>query len=130
MNKRIITALAGLLLVSCSSTPDGIDNDAMAPYCIAPRTLLCNTTRALGTAAFSPNNNSLLYYEMDNKEDKEAYGRYQRTSEEEATITIHGDDVYTVEYKLFFKTPKDGTVEETFTYNGAEEKYKGRFMLR
>lgn len=115
-------------MAACSSMPDGIDEDAMAPYCIAPRTLLCNSTRTLGTTAFSPTNNC-LYYEMDNVEDRNASGVYKRTSEEEATVMIFGND-YTVEYKLKFETPSKGKLEETYTVNDFAQKHTGNFMLR
>ena len=129
MNKLFLATLAGCALVSCSTMPDGISEDAVAPYTLAPRTLMCNTPRALGTAAFTPTNNC-LYYEIDNKEDRNASGRYMRTSEEEATVMIFGDDVYTVEYKLKFETPSKGTVEETLNCNGETTTYNGTFIVR
>ncbi len=109
--------------------PDGIDEDALAPYSIAPKILYCNTTRALGTAAFTPQNNC-LYYEIENKEDRSASGLYKRTSEEEATVKIFSDDDYSVEYKLKFETSNNGDVEEIYTKNSETVTHKGTFMLR
>ena len=109
--------------------PDGIDEDALAPYSPHPYTLMCNTTRTLGTAAFSQDNNC-LYYEMNNVEDRNASGAYMRLSEDEAQVMIFGDDVYTVEYKLKFKERTQGTVTETLSTDSGSATYTGTFTLQ
>lgn len=129
MKKLTLCALSALVLAACSSAPDGIDEDAFAPYSPGTRTLMCNTTRALGTSSFS-NGNDCLYYEVDNTEDKEAMGFYQRVSEEQAHVIIRSDDVYEVEYILTFKNYEEGQVEEKFTKDGFTETYQGTFTLR
>ncbi|MDO5472728.1 MAG: hypothetical protein Q4F35_05270 [Akkermansia sp.] len=129
MKKHCITALLGLTLAACSSMPDGIDEDALAPYTPGSRILMCNTSRALGTSAFS-SGNDCLFYEIDKKEDREAMGFYQRVSEEKAHVIIRSDDVYEVEYILTFTGETEGTVEEKFTQNGFTETYKGNFTLK
>lgn len=130
MKKQLLALIAGTLtLVSCSSMPDGISADAFAPYCPAPRTLLCNTGRGLGTAAFS-NANNCLYYEFENQDDKEAAGFYQRVSETQAHVIIRSDDTYETEYVLTFESPEGGKVEELYTQNNYTEKYPGTFTLR
>lgn len=109
--------------------PDGIDEDALAPYSPHPYTLMCNTTRALGTASFTQDNNC-LYYEIDNVEDRNASGIYTRVSEEEAQVMIYGDDLYTVEYKLKFKERTHGTVTETLSTDSGNATYTGTFTLQ
>ncbi|MBR5894994.1 MAG: lipoprotein [Akkermansia sp.] len=129
MKKLIFAATALLTLAACSSTPDGIDEDAPAPYAPAPRTLMCNTTRALGVCAFSAANDC-LYYEVDNVDDKNAAGFYQRVSETQAHVIIRSDDTYEVEYILSFVNNNEGKVEEKFTQNDATTTYQGSFTLR
>lgn len=90
---------------------------------------MCNTTRTLGTAAFSQDNNC-LYYEMNNVEDRNASGAYMRLSEDEAQVMIFGDDVYTVEYKLKFKERTQGTVTETLSTDSGSATYTGTFTLQ
>ncbi len=109
--------------------PDGIDEDAFAPYSPVPRTLMCNTTRGLGISSFSASNDC-LYYEFDNKEDRDAAGFYQRVSEEKAHVIIRSDDTYEVEYVLTFTNHQEGSVEEKYTVDGFTETYKGNFTLR
>lgn len=130
MKKPLLALSAGLLaLASCSRMPDGISADAIAPYSPAPRTLLCNTGRGLGTTAFSQGNNC-LYYEFENKGDNDAAGFYQRVSETQAHVLIRSDDTYETEYVLSFETPESGTVEERYTQDNHTEKFPGTFTLR
>lgn len=116
-------------LASCSFTPDGIDEDAPAPYSTYPHIFLLNTTRALYTVAFDQDNNS-LYYEIGNREDENAAGTYERTGETEATITINFDNEDQIEYNLIFNTRNNGTVEEKVQSDNGTITYTGTFTLQ
>lgn len=129
MKKLLLTAFAAFACISCSSMPDGIDEDAWAPYSPVNRTIICITTRATASTAFS-STNILLYYDIDNKEDRDAMGKYLRESEESATISIASDDTYEVQYKLTFTSPTRGTVEEVYTADGFTQTYTGTFILQ
>lgn len=129
MKKHLTFAATLLCMVSCSSTPDGIDEDALAPYSLASRTLQCNTGRGLGVSSYS-GSNSCLYYEFENTDDSDAMGFYQRVSEVQAHAIIRSDDEYEVEYILTFTSPDGGTVEEKYTQNNQTLTYKGTFTLQ
>ncbi len=129
MKKHLILATSLLSLVSCSSTPDGIDEDALAPYSLISRTLQCNTGRGLGVSSYS-GNNTCLYYEFEGADDNDAMGFYQRVSEVQAHAIIRSNDKYEVEYILTFTRPDGGTVEELHTQNNQTVTYKGTFTLQ
>lgn len=129
MKKLFLPIIGSLLLAACSSAPDGIDEDAWAPYSPVGRMLICNTTRGTGISTFSAGNNC-LFYEFNNKEDTEAMGGYQRVSETKAHALIISDDVYETEYILEFDSPEGGQVEEHYTKDNFTEKHQGTFSLR
>lgn len=129
MKKHFTLAIAALSLAACSSMPDGIAEDAFAPYSPVSRTLQCNTGRGLGTAAFSAGNDC-LYYEFEHQDDDDAAGAYQRVSETRAHVLIRSDEDYETEYILDFESPNHGKVEEHYTKDNFTEKFQGTFTLQ
>ena len=128
----LATALAGpiggALVSAYTSDADGIASDALAPYSPASRIIMINTTQDFYSMSFDQNN-SCLYFEIDDREDKNVSGTYRRESETEAVISITLSNGDQIEYKLTYETENSGTVEEKHCAENNALIYTGTFTM-